>query len=925
MIEQRFLCRLVLRILVVIGLVGGAAVSLGQTVTQGNGGREISVNSSLFDRGAALPGWYKMDGSLPPARSDSPLVMRLSDSHFRGGDESRVVVHRAIQVNDGAMVAEVGQYPLTFNPEYQRIEIHLLKIHRGESLQDRMASSSVRFFHPEKEVEQAIYTGSITAVLITEDVRPGDTFEIAYSIIGQNPVFGGKFVDTASWDGLAPTLHRRITLDMPRARKVNHRLVGARGEVPKPSEAIEGERRIVRYEAWDIPAVQPESLVPQDVPPVAWVQFSEFRDWDEVNQWAQQLFAMDHGRSIAVPEGLAGKTPSESIMRALHFVQENIRYLAIAIGENSHRPYPPGEVLARRYGDCKDKSTLLVALLSRLGVVAEPVLVSTQMRKGLIGLLPSPAVFDHAIVRVTAGGRAFYLDPTLLGQGDRLDTLGTVHEGNEVLVVSPGTKSLSAIPVPDRNAVVPSTRSERITLAQIDQPAEMEVEYGYPGKEAEAARRAIGRMSPLQVKRAYEGLLDRRYPKAELLGEPVIRDDRQENFMTVLTRYRIPAFLEKQGDRWAMRYEAGNLGAALPLPDSAKRTLPMAMSGYPWRGGYSLDLRLPEEFDARYTPEHRSLKAEAFDLDENLNFSGRNLRLNVSLELTADRVAPANAAKYLEDMRGANGYFRGTLFIRESDRRSRQVFLPIKQLSRQQLEQVMANTEKALSSSKLSGRETYGIRCERALAAAHLERFDVALAESENAVDEQPNSRDTLRCRGFVRLASGDLAGSTKDLSRAIALGASDAEIYFLRGLANYYSKQWKQAAEDFVAYGRLTIEPRAKAQAEIWLDAVRRQTREPLMPGPLELSAWPAPVLKALRGQSSMDDVISDLNRTESGSKLEERLAEAYFYFHQYLATSNPPRSMAYLKRAIDLAPLYSFVQIAARNEMPRGSSLAH
>lgn len=883
--------------------------------------REVAVDPSLFLRGAPLPAWYPLTERLPAALPDNPLVIRLAETYIRIGEEPRVLVHRAIQVNDAAVVPEVGQYPVIFHPEYQHIELHRLQIHRGGARLDRLPGVTVRFFHAERNVEQAIYTGSITATVIPEDVRSGDTLEILYSIVGQNPVFAGKFVDAVAWDNPAPIVQRRISLDMPRDRRVLHRAVGG-GDLPVASESVAGERRIVRYEAANLPAAEPEALLPPDVFPLRWIQFSEFSDWSEIGVWARGLFAAGAAAPPPVPAGLAAATPEETVLRALHFVQDEVRYLSISIGENSHRPYPPAEVIARRYGDCKDKSLLLVALLRQLGIQAEPVLVSTQFRKGLGDLLPSPGLFDHAIVRVTLGSRVHYLDPTLQGQAARLDALAPVHEGNEVFVVSESSRGLAVIPYRAVGLPPVSGRSERVAVERLDQPAEMRIEFVYRAEDAEAARRALVRMTSAQVRKAYEGILDRRYPKAELLADPKVSDDRAANSVTVEARYRIPEFFEKQGERWLVRYEASNLGSILPMPNSAKRRYPIAMPGYPWQGTYRLDIQLPEDFDARYTPERRTLRGEAFLLEEALSFSGRRLGLDVSLQLTGDRVAATGAPQYLADLRTANGYFRGTLFVGERDRRTAAAALPIKELSRQRLEQVMANTEKALASSRLGNRDTSAIHCERAIAAAYLERFEVARQEAEAAVGEQPTGQEPLRCRGTIRLVGGDFGGSVRDLSRTIALGQGDPELYFYRGLAYFYDRQWRQAGEDFSAYGRLAADDRARAQAAVWRAVARQRAGESPAPEALSTTVWPAPVLKVFRGQASIEDVLEELNRSDSGAKLEEKLAEAYLYFYQHLVTSNVPRSMAYLKRSLDLAPLYSFVQVAARHEKNRGAT---
>ena len=94
-------------------------------------------------------------------------------------------------------------------------------------------------------------------------------------------------------------------------------------------------------------------------------------------------------------------------------MQDEIRYLGIELGPHSHQPHPPAQVLARRYGDCKDKALLLAVALRELGIEAYPVLVNTALRERVADLLPSPFAFDHVITQVRFQGRQYWFDPTV--------------------------------------------------------------------------------------------------------------------------------------------------------------------------------------------------------------------------------------------------------------------------------------------------------------------------------------------------------------------------------------------------------------------------------------------------------------------------------------------------------------------------------
>jgi lipoprotein NlpI len=886
--------------------------------------REIAVASSAFVRNAPLPPWFKPSARLPQVRTADPMVMRLGETHFRVEDSPTETYHRAIQVNESSSLSEVGQYAIGFQPDYQRVELHRLRVHRGDEIIDKMSRHSTRFYHAERGVSNGIYTGSVTAVVISEDIRVGDTLEIIYSIVGQNPVFAGRFSNAAVWETTMPVLYRRVVLDTQKGRNVRH-LPVATSNKPTVVEFDQDDRHLVRYEATDLAAIFPEAMTPPDVLVPSWIQFSEFNDWKEVGAWALGLFSDAEKTDFTMPDLGKSSNKADLLMRALEYVQNNIRYLSISIGENSHRPYPPAEVLARGYGDCKDKTQLLVAMLRRLGIDARPALVSVQLRKGLGNLIPSPAFFDHVIVQARLDGKTYYLDPTLQHQSSRLESLGLHLQGLDALVVQRGSLALNTLPVRPPGSGASARRFEKVMVHRMDQPVDMQVEFSYRAEDAEGARRFLSSMSSTQVRKAYEGIMDRRYAQAQFIGEPQISDDREKNEFTVRLLYRIPNFFERQEGRWSLRYEASNLIDSLPAPNNAKRRFPFYM-GYPlWAASYSMEITLPTEYDANYKPERRLVDAEAFKLEEAIHFKGNRLGIEVTVELTRDRIASDRASRHLEDLRQASNFFRGSLFVLDNQLRIAPVAsVPLKETSRQRLDLVLRNSATAIEAAKSRGAESAGIRCENALASAYLDQGVAALANANAAVTEQPTSPDIVRCRGTVRFILGDFDNSIRDLSRALSLGQNEAETYFQRGLANYYAGQWLKADEDFATYATKSNEPQQQARAYVWQALAKQRGGVAIQRRDPGSSAWPAAALAVFSHQASAEDVIEQLNRSERGIQLEESTAEAYFYFFQHFATSNRAKARAYLRRSLDLGALHNLVQVAARHEMNRLDSAA-
>ena len=166
------------------------------------------------------------------------------------------------------------------------------------------------------------------------------------------------------------------------------------------------------------PTVASSSQVPQWYSPYKQVFFSELKSWQDVVNWAVPLYqsAVEVTPSIAqIADEIALNNPTtaERIAAALKFSQDEVRYLGLEMGTNSHQPTSASETLALRYGDCKDKTVLLISLLKAMDITAYPALVNTTEGKRLIELPASDRVFDHVIVTLEHAGQRYWLDPTL--------------------------------------------------------------------------------------------------------------------------------------------------------------------------------------------------------------------------------------------------------------------------------------------------------------------------------------------------------------------------------------------------------------------------------------------------------------------------------------------------------------------------------
>ena len=209
--------------------------------------------------------------------------------------------------------------------------------------------------------------GRMTASIVLDDLRVGDRVEWASSLVGDNPVFAGRYVDlewTSSSRG--PVGLAQLRLLAPAERNIRHRAPAAPGIEISESVSQGWRETLLRRRA--VPQFHPDPLTPPALYLADQVEFSEFSGWAEVSAWADTLFAKAaQGLDVLAPEAAAirarASTPEDRLRLALDFVQQDIRYFGTEMGANSHQPAGADVVLRQRFGDCKDKTALLVNLL----------------------------------------------------------------------------------------------------------------------------------------------------------------------------------------------------------------------------------------------------------------------------------------------------------------------------------------------------------------------------------------------------------------------------------------------------------------------------------------------------------------------------------------------------------------------------------
>lgn len=185
-----------------------------------------------------------------------------------------------------------------------------------------------------------------------------------------------------------------------------------------------------------------------------------FREWKDVAAWAELhhrgLLRVNAGMKSVISEiSKKDSTKIGRIAEVARWIQGNVRYVALELGVGRFQPRSAAVTFKNKYGDCKDKATLMRAMMAALDIRSQPVLASIGSH--VDANFPSPAQFNHEILGISLDSSEvspefenawvngwLYFDPT--DPATTIGNLPTSLEGTRVLKISETDSTLVKLP-----------------------------------------------------------------------------------------------------------------------------------------------------------------------------------------------------------------------------------------------------------------------------------------------------------------------------------------------------------------------------------------------------------------------------------------------------------------------------------------------
>ena len=379
-------------------------------------------------------------------KNDVVYTVRADGTHVRE-ETARV------RVNSAQAVQSQSQTYLPFSASLQRLEVLEAHTETADGRHIPVAPDQIITQQSPFNANAPAFADVKVTAIVFPQIVPGAVKVYRYRVTQLQPLFESNFSAVEVFPATVEYERLRVTFLAPADRPLHAEVFGLRGGVVEPDEPNTAKWVWELTNATAIPP-EPNSVNVVDFSPrIAVTTFATFNEAsDAYLKRAAAKTSVTPAVQSRADELTAGIRDPRAQARALYnWVASNVRYVALAFGLGGVVPRNADAILSSGYGDCKDKTTLLSALLAAKGIDSNPVLINNQNAYWQPKVAALPGIYNHAILYVpqldlyldpTAAIAPFgVLPPTELGKSALVT--GTLEADTGVRVIPSSTSALS--------------------------------------------------------------------------------------------------------------------------------------------------------------------------------------------------------------------------------------------------------------------------------------------------------------------------------------------------------------------------------------------------------------------------------------------------------------------------------------------------
>src|SRR5271154_1075831 len=704
----------------------------------------------------------------PPADySQEPFVIEqyVTSARFENDGTSERKLAVRIHVQSDAGVQQLGELIFGYNSSNEVMDVHFVRVKKKDGSVATASADAIKDMTASVARDAPEYTDYKEKHVTVPSLHAGDTIEYEIATRTVTALAPGNFWFDYAFVKDAIVLDERLDVTLP-AGRVHYFPVAAPLQDVTDSA---GDREIHHWQHANLarPSESEKAKKKSQPSPEARpdVQFTTFTSWAQVAEWYANL---EKGRTDPTPEIRAktqeliqGRATELDKIAALYdYVAKNIRYVSLSFGLGRYQPHSAAEVFKNQYGDCKDKHTLLAAMLQAANIPSDAVLI--PFARKLDPDVPYPSQFDHMITAVPIGDELIWMDSTAEVAPFRL--LSPPLRNKPALLVEPdGAGKIVQTPMDP-----PFLSTQHVEIeARVNDLGKLSatLRYFLRGDNEYALRVAFRRTPQTQWKELGQTIAALDGIKGEITNvKPSDPSDTEKPFELDLD------FAQANYLDWSSKKsKVGVPLLAIGLPDASEDSTDSIHLGSPLDVTMDLKLTLPENFSAR-APVAVSVERDYADFKSSYHFEDHTLTAQRSLNFKMRELPAARSSDYLAFSRAVESDETQLLTVENSTTGAPTIPSPV-------------------SADEL---------LEAGIAALNAGNPREAIPLLQHAVEIDPKSKQGWNDLGLAYLRLGQFDDAAAAFQKQIAANPYDEHVYNYLGLTLQQQQKYPEAANAF-------------------------------------------------------------------------------------------------------------------------------
>ncbi len=548
-----------------------------------------------------------------PARGKYPdssaVLVRSSQTFTLDKNGTRTENYfRVLEVFTLAGREKFSDFRIPYDKNEEKVDVLLARTYKGDGTAIDVEKKAINDLTPPALAEADLYANILHRVLSFSAVDPGSVLVVEYKKEREK---AGNVEGVVLFQFDEPVVKKELKVVIPEDKILKYKILGLPAQFEE--ETVEGQK-VYRLVATDSSQIKPEEYMPPLAEIASRAIFSTFPDWREAARAFSDSFFSAAAPSPQIKEftetlikGASGR--NEKIKKIFSFVAKDVRSVRFSFGEGGFDVHAAETVLKNRYGDWRDKSALLVAMLNAAGIEAYPVLVQSRAVPPEEDV-PTLEQFDAVLVAASRAGNedSLFLDPFA---DDSLFGYFREGRGSRGLAVKP--EAVEFVPVRCLPEAESALHSEIDAAIGTDGAIKGKITVGLSGLFDQRGRQQLKDMTAKELEVFYKESVNKIGEDAtDLRNELSDPKDLTRN-LKISQEFSTQDFAIFQGPIMLIHLPPVPYGfAEVPSPSLAKRRYPFRLPGEAEVRSVIV-LKVPAGFQPLYLPEDFSFEKDYGD------------------------------------------------------------------------------------------------------------------------------------------------------------------------------------------------------------------------------------------------------------------------------------------------------------------------